>query len=97
MVFYTRRYIFWKAKDRKPQLSRECDDPGEVTMDRSMTVQELYGEVHALITLHQKGLYNSRGYQERKNAIKEYVHRNKIDLRAELDPISFWLYRRYID
>ena len=66
-------------------------------MDRSMTVQELHGEVNALITLHQKGLYNTRGYQERKQRIKEFIHRNKIDLRAELDPVSFILYRRYID
>lgn len=66
-------------------------------MDRSMTVQELHGEVHALITLHQKGLYSSRGYQERKRKIKEFIQRNKIDLRAELDPISLILYRRYID
>ena len=66
-------------------------------MDRSMTVQDLHGEVDALILLHQKGLYNSSGYQERKRRIKEFVHRNKIDLRAELDPVSFILYRRYID
>ena len=66
-------------------------------MDRSMTVQDLHVEVDALIRLHHKGLYNSRGYQDRKRRMKEFIHRNEIDLRAELDPISFVLYQRYID
>lgn len=66
-------------------------------MDRSMTVRDLHGEVDALLRLHHKGLYNSRGYQDRKQRIVEFVSRNKIDLRTELDPVSFILYNRYIN
>ena len=62
-----------------------------------MTMLDLHGEVDALIRLHRKGLYNSRGYLDRRRAIMEFIRRNKIDLRAELDPVSFVLYQRYID
>lgn len=65
-------------------------------MDRGMTMLELHGEVDALIRLHRKGLYKSRGYQDRRRQIVDFVRRNNIDLRAELDPISYVLYQRYI-
>ena len=66
-------------------------------MDREQILRDLNTEVESLIRLHQKGLYRSQGYQDRKGQIKELIRTYKIDIRHELDPISLLLYQRYIE
>ena len=66
-------------------------------MNREKIVRDLNSEMEVLIRLHRHGLYNTAGYRDRKHRIKDFVLKNGIDIRRELDPVSLVLYRRYID
>ncbi len=66
-------------------------------MNREITPVNLHGEIETLIRLHQHGLFNSNGYQARKRRIKDYVRENKVDMMRELEPVTYVLYRRYLE
>ncbi len=66
-------------------------------MNREAAVRSVHREVEALSRLHQHGLYNSTGYQARKQDVKERIRELGIDVMTELDPVTLILYRRYLE
>lgn len=65
-------------------------------MNRSEVILDLTEEIETLTRLHiQHGLHDTEGFQKQKESIETYVKEHKIDLREELDPLSWNLYRRY--
>lgn len=66
-------------------------------MNREDILHQLHYECESLIRLHQKGLFHSQGYRERKEKMLAYIRANEIDIHRELDPVSVVLYRRYFE
>ncbi len=65
-------------------------------MNRSEVILDLTEEIETLTRLHiQHGLQKTEGFQKQKDSIETYIQEHKIDLRQELDPLSWNLYRRY--
>ncbi len=65
-------------------------------MERERIIQNLSREIESLTRLHiQYGLYHTEGFQTQKESIEQYIRTHEIDLRRELDPLMFNLYRRY--
>ena len=66
------------------------------TTQGSELISDLQAEIETLARLHiQHGLYDTEGFQKQKENIETYVQEHKIDLRRELDPLAWNLYRRY--
>ncbi len=66
-------------------------------MNRDEHLHELSQEIEALIRLHYHGLYYTRGYQDRKARMKDFVRTHDIDMQSVLDPDSLLLYKRYLE
>ncbi len=65
-------------------------------MERDRIIQGLNRELESLARLHiQHRLDHTEGFRQQKASIERYVAENRIDLRRELDPLTFNLYRRY--
>ena len=65
-------------------------------MDRELAVRTLQSEIETLTRLHiQYGLHNTVGFFRQKKRVEDLVREHEIDLKQELDPLFFNLYRRY--
>ena len=67
-------------------------------MERNSIIQDLHRQIETLTRLHiQHGLEKTEHFQNQKDSITEYISKNGIDVRSELDPVSRNLYRRYFE
>ena len=67
-------------------------------MKREEAIRELHGQIESLARLHiRHGLYQSEGFQKRREAIRKLIREHNVDVRKELDPMVGLLYRRYFD
>ncbi len=65
-------------------------------MDRISVIDELSHQIESLTRLNTLSLYPGRQHiQERKQSINNYIQNHRIDVRSELKPEIFYLYRRY--
>ena len=65
-------------------------------MDRISVIDELSHQIESLTRLNTLSLYPGRQHiQERKQSINNYIRNHRIEVRSELQPEIFYLYRRY--
>lgn len=65
-------------------------------MDRISVIDELSHQIESLTRLNTLSLYPGRQHiQKRKQSINNYIRNHRIDVRSELKPEIFYLYRRY--
>lgn len=65
-------------------------------MDRENLLRDLDEQIASLTRLHiLHGLHKTDGFDRQRQQILRLVKENDVDVRTELDPLSFNLYRRY--
>ena len=66
------------------------------SMDRETILRDLDEQISNLARLHiLHGLHQTDGFHAKKADIQAFIRKHKIDVRAELHPLSFNLYQRY--
>ena len=67
-----------------------------MTMNRDQALQTVTGDIEFLTRLHiLYRMENSPEFASIKKRITETIQRQKINVRAELNPLTLTLYRRY--
>jgi hypothetical protein len=67
-------------------------------MERQAVIRDLSDGIETLARLHiLHGLHHTRGFAHHKNSIQRLIQQHEVDLRRELDPHTFNLYRRYFE
>lgn len=65
-------------------------------MERENLLRDLDEQISSLTRLHiLHGLHETDGFNRQRQHIRQMVEENDVDVRTELDPLSFNLYRRY--
>ena len=65
-------------------------------MNRETILRDLDEQISTLARLHiLHGLHQTDGFNAQKAEIQSFIRKHKIDVRAELHPLSFNLYQRY--
>jgi len=65
-------------------------------MERERILRELDDQITNLARLHiLHGLHRTEAFNDHRQRIQRFVRENGIDVRTELNPLSFNLYRRY--
>ena len=65
-------------------------------MDRVSVIEDLNHQIESLTRLAAPSThYSMQHFQDRKRSISTYIHSHRIDVRSELKPEIFYLYRRY--
>ena len=67
-------------------------------MERTDILHDLSVQIEALARFHiQHGLGQTEGVDRHRRNIKDIVRVHEIDVQRELDPISQYYYRRFVD
>ncbi len=67
-------------------------------MQRNVYLDQLAGEIERLAKMHiLYGLDRTQQFAEQKDKISKLILSHRINVRAELDPISRNLYSRYFN
>ena len=67
-------------------------------MERQAVIRDLSTKIETLARLHiQHGLHQTQGFARQKEGIARLVRDHEVDLRRELEPHVFNLYRRYFE
>ena len=67
-------------------------------MERQTVINTLNTEIETLARLHiQHGLQKTPAFARRKDGIAKLVREHEVDIRRELEPQFFNLYRRYFE
>ena len=66
-------------------------------MDRSTVIKNVTEEIERLTTIHiLYGLDQTAVFQKQKEYVSALISDYKINIKAELDPVTRNLYRRYM-
>ena len=68
------------------------------SMDRKTILRDLDDQISNLARLHiLHGLHQTDGFNAHKAGILAFIREHEIDVRKELNPLSFNLYQRYFN
>lgn len=68
----------------------------EMNGDRTATLHELGDRIMNLTTMHIiYGLDRTPGLAQQKQGIAEFIQKNRVNIKKEMDPLTRNLYHRY--